>query len=242
MSNRNITSGELKDVSFPTAKQGYPPEKVDAVIALCANTIEDLESQVAQLQNAVAMARAESAPMELASVGDDEDVIAQWLTTLDPLEIDREVQKNIAEAIVESTMAASHIRTEARERVKSLIDAVAVEVQKLMAIVKQARGSVAASNDLPNSIAKWQGEFAGSIGVLLQQLQLPWTVQVSQLAKVLAHMAENSAQVTDPETASGEKLNKKGEAGSSIKRRQTANYDDVDEDPKSASITKGKWS
>lgn len=240
MAHRNITSGELKEVSFPVAKQGYPAEKVDAVIELCANTIEDLENQVAQLQNAVAMARAESAPMELSSVVDDEDVIAQWLTTLDPMEIDLEVQKNIAEAIVESTMAASHIRTEARERVKSLIDAVAVEVQKLMVIVKTARGSVAASNELPNSIATWQGEFAGSIGVLLQQLQLPWTVQVSQLAKVLAHMAENAKEAPESKKTKSEKLDSKGSTKSSIKRRQTATYDEPDKD--NSSITTGKWS
>ena len=72
MAHRNITPGELKSVTFPIAKSGYPADKVDAVISLCAETIEDLENQVAQLQNAVAMARAESAPMELATVGDDE--------------------------------------------------------------------------------------------------------------------------------------------------------------------------
>ena len=240
MAHRNITPGELKSVTFPIAKSGYPADKVDAVISLCAETIEDLENQVAQLQNAVAMARAESAPMELASVGDDEDVIAQWLTTLDPLEIDREVQKNIAEAIVESTMAASHIRTEARERVKALIDAVAVEVQKLMTIVKEARSSVAASNELPNSIAAWQGEFSGHIGVLLQQLQLPWTVQVSQLAKVLAHMAESTAEPTGPKRLKSEKLGAKGETGSSIKRRQTTTLDDPE--TSNSKTTKGQWS
>jgi len=165
MAKRNLTSGELRAVSFPTAKSGYESDKVDAVLEICASTIEDLEDQVAQLQNAVAMARAESAPMELATIQDDEDVIAQWLTTLDPMDIDREVQKNIAEAIVESTMAASHIRSEARERVKTLIDSVAVEVQKLMQIVKQSRSSLAATNELPNSIAQWQGEFATKIAL-----------------------------------------------------------------------------
>ena len=239
MANRNITSGDLRNVKFPVEKSGYPTDKVDAVIELCAATIEDLESQVSQLQNAVAMARAESAPMELASAGDDEDVIAQWLTTLNPLDIDREVQKHIAEAIVESTMAASHIRTEARERVKSLIDAVAVEVQKLMTIVKQSRGSVAATNDLPNSIAQWQGEFAGRIGTLLQQLQLPWTVQVSQLAKVLAHMAETANQPENTIASKSEKVGSKRETGSSIKRRQTSTFDEMD--APSQSTTKGQW-
>lgn len=236
MTKRTIQSGDLRNLSFPTSKSGYETDKVDAVIAICADTIEDLENQVAQLQNAVAMARAESAPMELASVADDEDVIAQWLTTLDPMKIDLEVQKNIAEAIVESTMAASHIRTEARERVKTLIDAVAVEVQKLMTIVKAARGSVAASNDLPNAVSQWQGEFAGRIGTLLAQLQLPWTVQVSQLAKVLAHMAENSADEIEV-NANAEKT--KRQSGSSIKRRQTS----MNEEPEisKASTTKGEW-
>ena len=197
MAKRNLTSSEIRGVSFPVAKSGYESDKVNAVLEVCASTIEDLEDQIAQLQNAVAMARAESAPMELANVQDDEDVIAQWLTTLDPMDIDREVQKNIAEAIVESTIAASHIRSEARERVKTLIDSVAIEVQKLMAIVKESRSSLAATNKLPDSIVQWQGEFASRIGKLLQQLQLPWTVQVSQLAKVLAHMAENTLPPED---------------------------------------------
>jgi|GEM_PF-2816651 len=240
MAKRNITSGELRGVSFPVTKSGYEADKVDAVLEICASTIEDLEDQVAQLQNAVAMARAESAPMELASIQDDEDVIAQWLTTLDPMEIDREVQKNIAEAIVESTMAASHIRSEARERVKALIDAVAVEVQKLMQIVKQSRSSLAATNELPNSIAKWQGEFATKIGALLQQLQLPWTVQVSQLAKVLAHMAENTAESGESLSNSKSKTsNNSDDMGSSIKRRKTREYEDED---KNAKTTKGQWS
>ncbi|MFN8016398.1 MAG: DivIVA domain-containing protein [Acidimicrobiia bacterium] len=227
--SRNISSGDLRNVSFPTAKSGYDSEKVDAVIEICASTIEDLENQVAQLQNAVAMARAEAAPMELANVHDDEDVIAQWLTTLDPLEIDREVQKNIAEAIVESTMAASHIRTEARERVKSLIDAVAVEVQKLVKLVKQSRSSVAAANQLPNELAQWQGTFATKIGKLLQELQLPWTVQVSQLAKVLAHMAENVNEIETPEKPKTPPL---------IKRRQT----NIDDGESTSATTKGHWS
>lgn len=238
MANRNITSAELKEVEFPEVeKDGYDPAKVNAVMLVAAETISNLEDQITDLQNAVALARAESAPMELAIVNDDEDVIAQWLTTLDPLEIESEVQKNIAEAIVESTMAASHIRSEARERVKSLIDAVALEVQKLMSIVKLARGSVAATNDLPNSLATWQGEFAGNIGQLLQQLQLPWTVQVSQLAKVLAHMAENM-KLEDPEENNKHKSKSGTKPTTSIKRRQTAINDEPDN---STAFTKGEW-
>ena len=236
MTHRNISSQELRSASFPTSKSGYTTETVDAVIQLCADSIEDLENQVTQLQNAVAMARSESAPMELAYTGDDEDVIAQWLTTLNPLDISQEVQKNIAEAIVESTMAASHIRSEARERVKALIDAVALEVQKLMIIIKDSRVSVAATNDLPNALAIWQGEFSSRIGVLLQQLQLPWTVQVSQLAKVLAHMAEHELDAIH----SQENTEYSHEAGSSIKRRQSTPHNNEDGSPTTRTI-KGQW-
>lgn len=236
MAHRNISSQELRTASFPTSKSGYATETVDAVIQLCADSIEDLENQVTQLQNAVAMARSESAPMELAYTGDDEDVIAQWLTTLNPLDIAQEVQKNIAEAIVESTMAASHIRSEARERVKALIDAVALEVQKLMIIIKDSRVSVAATNDLPNALAIWQGEFSSRIGILLQQLQLPWTVQVSQLAKVLAHMAEHELD----DIHSQKNTEHIHEAGSSIKRRQSTPHNNEDGSPTTRTI-KGQW-
>lgn len=231
MAHRNVTSDELRNVSFSESESGYTTTDVDIVMKACADTIEELEAQVSQLHNALAMARAESAPMELASAGDDEDVIAQWLTTLDPLDIDREVQKTIAESIVESTMAASHIRSEARERVKSLIDAVAVEVQKLMVVVKESRSSVAATQNLPHALVEWQGEFSAHIGVLLEQLQLPWTVQVSQLAKVLSHMAENGADYVEPQ----DRRPAAPKSGPSVKRRLT---NLIEED---TSTTTGKW-
>lgn len=187
-----VSANDLRSASFPNVKSGYDAEKVDAVIELCAQTIESLEEQVMDLQRSVAMARAEAAPMEIGNNADEEDAIAQWLTTLDPLDIGQEVQKNIAEAIVESTMAASHIRTEAKERVKALINAVADEVQKLIAMIKEARGSLEAATHLQENISMWEAQFSKRIGLLLEELQLPWTVQVSQLAKVLAHMADGN--------------------------------------------------
>ncbi len=237
MAHRIVTSEELRNVSFPESESGYPSHDVDIVISACADTIEELEAQVIQLHNALAMARAESAPMELASAGDDEDVIAQWLTTLDPLDIDREVQKTIAESIVESTMAASHIRSEARERVKSLIDAVANEVQKLMGVVKDSRSSVAAAQNLPTALVEWQGEFAVHIGTLLEQLQLPWTVQVSQLAKILTHMAENGPDYVDPVIQQQEKRPPSSSAAA-IKRRL---INQSDEDEEEISNSSSKW-
>jgi DivIVA domain-containing protein len=236
---RHITSRDLKGVQFPKGKSGYDPEKVDAVMAVCADTIESLENQIEELQRAVAMARAESSPMELASQVDEEDAIAQWLTTLDPTEIDLEVQKNIAEAIVESTMAASHIRSEARERVKQLIDAVASEVQKLIAIVRESKSSVAASADLPLALAAWEGEFSTRIGTLLQQLQLPWTVQVSQLAKVLSHMVDNPSEGIPAQSKKVKsKIREATEDGSLSIRRSQTNSDDND----MSTTTKGTWS
>lgn len=237
MARPHISAQDLRAASFPKTKSGYDPDKVDAVMNICADTIEGLELQIEELQRAVAMARAESAPMELAHQVDEEDAIAQWLTTLDPTEIDREVQKNIAEAIVESTMAASHIRSEARERVKALIDAVASEVQKLVAIVKESKSSVAAGTELPNALAAWEGEFSSRISVLLQQLQLPWTVQVSQLAKVLSHMVDNPSE---PNFSAQKKMKSKTREASedstfSIRRSQTEPDND-------SSTVKGSWS
>lgn len=241
MANNNISANDLRGVEFPKEKSGYSGEKVDAVINICADTIESLEQQVQELQRAVAMARAESAPMELTNQFDEEDAIAQWLTTLDPTQIDLEVQKNIAEAIVESTMAASHIRSEARERVKTLIDAVASEVQKLISLVRESRTSVAAANDLPKNISDWEAGFSSRIGTLLQQLQLPWTVQVSQLAKVLSHMADHTEETTYAEKKSVKTKTRKhkevDEGMLSIRRSQP----EVGEDDESKTV-KGSWS
>lgn len=202
MIHRLLTPQELRSAEFPIDdKPGYEIEKVDAAIELCAQTIEHLEDQIAELQRSVALARAESAPMEI-NESDEEDAIAQWLTTIDPLDISQEVQKNIAQTLVESTMAASHIRHEAKERAKSLIDAVADEVSKLVVIVKESRNSVESALKLQENIAMWEGGFSGRISLLLEQLQLPWTVQVSQLAKVLAHMAEKErTTIVEPEHA-----------------------------------------
>lgn len=241
MAHQHISSGDLRSIDFPKTKSGYDPEKVDAVIELCAKTVDSLEAQIQDLQRAVAMARAESAPMELGNSFDEEDAIAQWLTTLDPTEIDREVQKNIAEAIVESTMAASHIRTEARERVKTLIDAVANEVQKLISLIRESKTSVAVLNDLPTSISQWEAEFSTRIGTLLQQLQLPWTVQVSQLAKVLSHMAEHPSEQSNVERKSIRsrlKRDQQDDTTPSIKRSQTSSDDESDQDSKTV---KGNW-
>lgn len=240
MANNHITSNDLRGVSFPKEKSGYSAEKVDAVMNICADTIQGLEQQIEELQRAVAMARAESAPLEVASHVDEEDAIAQWLTTLDPTEIDLEVQKNIAEAIVESTMAASHIRSEARERVKTLIDAVASEVQKLISIIKESRTSVAATNELPNAISDWEANFSTRIGTLLQQLQLPWTVQVSQLAKVLSHMVEHPNDTVAEKksiTSKFRRSSQEEESIFSIKRSQTS-----DEDSEKNKTVKGSWS
>ncbi len=239
MAPKHITAKDLKGIEFPREKSGYETDKVDAVIQICADTIESLEAQIEELQRAVAMARAESAPMEVNSSFDEEDAIAQWLTTLDPTEIDLEVQKNIAEAIVESTMAASHIRSEARERVKTLIDAVASEVQSLIKIVREAKTSVAASNELPSNIAKWEAGFSSRIGTLLQQLQLPWTVQVSQLAKVLSHMADHTAENIAEKKSIKSKFKRNAEEDESllsIKRSQTT------ESEQDSKTVKGSWS
>ena len=203
MANRNIDSKELRSLSMPDAKFGYDKQIVDTVIAGCADTISDLEQQIEELNSALAYLRAQSAPLEInrsdQSEDDDDDSMLNWLNNLDPLKIDQEVQRTIAEAIVGSTMAASHIRSEAKDRVKLLIDAVALEVRKLVDIVHQAKTSYVLSAELPTALASWEGEFKAKISTLLSQLELPWTVQVSQLAKVLNHMSANQIAALETE-------------------------------------------
>ena len=228
MTNRNIDSNELRSLSMPEAKSGYDKKIVDTVIAGCADTIADLEAQIEELNRAMQYLRAQSAPMEVESEDDQSanDSILTWLNNLDPLDIDQEVQRNIAEAIVGSTMAASHIRQEAKERIKILIDAVALEVKKLVELVRMSKTSVALSSQLPVALSAWEGEFSGKISTLLSQLQLPWTVQVSELAKVLNHMSNNQTPLL-----------------------QQSNQDQVIEerrkyprpDPTTSVTTKGKW-
>ena len=228
---------------MPDAKFGYDKQIVDTVIAGCADTISDLEQQIEELNSALAYLRAQSAPLEInrsdQSEDDDDDSMLNWLNNLDPLKIDQEVQRTIAEAIVGSTMAASHIRSEAKDRVKLLIDAVALEVRKLVDIVHQAKTSYVLSAELPTALASWEGEFKAKISTLLSQLELPWTVQVSQLAKVLAHMAETANQPENTIASKSEKVGSKRETGSSIKRRQTSTFDEMD--APSQSTTKGQW-
>ena len=194
MANRNIDSKELRSLSMPEAKSGYDKSIVDTVIAGCADTISDLEQQVEELNKALQYLRAQSSPMEIDDDSEDDDrndSMLNWLNNLDSFNIDLEVQKNIAEAIVGSTMAASQIRHEAKERIKILINAVAAEVKKLVELVHLSKTSFALNAELPNMLAAWEGEFSGKISTLLSQLELPWTVQVSQLAKVLNHMSTN---------------------------------------------------
>jgi hypothetical protein len=197
MANRSIDSRELRSLIMPEAKSGYDKNIVDTVITACADTIHDLENQIEELNKALHFLRAQSAPMEIVDETDDStnDTILSWLNNLDPLNIDQAVQRNIAEAIVGSTMAASQIRHEATERIKILIDAVAIEVKKLIDIVRESKTSVALTSELPISLSKWEGEFSGQISTLLSQLELPWTVQIAQLAKVINHMSQN--QITN---------------------------------------------
>ncbi len=53
------------------------------------------------------------------------------------------------------------------------------------------------STDLPNSLSAWEGEFSGKINKLLTQLELPWTVQVSELAKVINHLSNSQSVPED---------------------------------------------
>ena len=184
MANRNIDSKELRSLSMPEAKSGYDKSIVDTVIAGCADTISDLEQQVEELNKALQYLRAQSSPMEIDDDSEDDDTndsILNWLNNLDSFNID----------LVGSTMAASQIRHEAKERIKILINAVAAEVKKLVELVHLSKTSFALNAELPNMLAAWEGEFSGKISTLLSQLELPWTVQVSQLAKVLNHMSTN---------------------------------------------------
>ncbi|MFZ4585891.1 MAG: hypothetical protein ACOYNI_11775 [Acidimicrobiia bacterium] len=189
---RFVTAKELRELEPPSVKgNGFDRDATLALLDVAADTIDHLEGRIAELQRAVAMARAESAPMEITPAHDDtDDVFTEWLANLDPIELDREVQKSIAETMVEATLAARQIRSEAQDRIKALTDAVCAEVHDLMNVVAASRGSLEAMHQLPNEIAAWEGRFSSRIGRLMEQLQLPWTAQVSQLARLLTHMAE----------------------------------------------------
>lgn len=229
MAKRNIDSKELRSLSMPDAKFGYDKEIVDTVISGCADTISDLEQQIEELNTALSYLRAQSAPLEVNRqdqfTDDDDDSMLAWLNDLDPLKIDQEVQRTIAEAIVGSTMAASHIRAEAKERVKILIDAVAVEVKKLVELVRKSKTSNVLITELPKALSAWEGEFRFNISSLLSQLELPWTVQVSQLAKVLNHMSENQI---------GEIDKKQNKSSHSVRAQKPTQKND-------SKTTKGQW-
>lgn len=192
---RLISARELRELEPPAAKGGaFEREPTLQLLDVAADTIETLEAQVVELQRTVAIARSESAPIEITThVEDTEDVFTEWLANLDPIQLDRQVQASIAQAMVEATLAARQIRTEGQERIKALVDAVTAEVETLVHLVTAAKGSMQAMHSLPEDLATWQGRFAARIGRLMEQLQLPWTAQVSQLARLLTHLATSEA-------------------------------------------------
>ncbi len=190
---RLISSRELRDIEPPSARSGtFEREPTLQLLDVAADTIESLEAQIVELQRTVAIARTESAPLEITTnTAEPEDVFTEWLANLDPIQLDRQVQASIAQAMVEATLAARQIRAEGQERIKALVDAVTGEVEALAEIVQTSRGSLQAMHRLPEDLATWQGRFAARIGALMEQLQLPWTAQVSQLARLLTHLAAN---------------------------------------------------
>lgn len=190
MRNVPITSGELRDTEIPTARNGYAQIVVDQLLERAGDTIDDLHRQIGELHQAIAMVRAESSSVELPALppAPAEQVLASWLTSLDPADLERHVQAAIAETMVEATLAARKIRQEAVDRVTVLADALAAETQRLMQLVDGARGSVAGMNRLPAELAAWQGAFAARMRTLFEQMQLPWTAQVSQVASLLTRV------------------------------------------------------
>jgi uncharacterized alpha-E superfamily protein len=195
---RLISSRELRDIEPPSARGGtFDREPTLQLLDVAADTIESLEAQIVELQRTVAIARTESAPMEITNYADDpDDVFTEWLANLDPIQLDRQVQASIAQAMVEATLAARQIRAEGQERIKALVDAVTAETEALVHIVTNSRGSLEAMHRLPEDLATWQGHFGARIGALMEQLQLPWTAQVSQLARLLSHLAAAEAPKT----------------------------------------------
>lgn len=197
MGIRIVTSKQIREVQIPEEKNGYNKDTVNKVIEVASDTVEELERQLKELQEALASARADSAPMDIGSGSSnpaDEQVIARWLTTLSPLDISTETQRIIAESVVESTMAASHIRKEAKDRLTQLCNAVSTQVMTLIQELNTSQVSAVGVSKIPSIVTTWQKEFSRSISQLLQQLELPWTVQVSQLSQVLSKMAEGQVQ------------------------------------------------
>lgn len=192
---RLISARELREIEPPAARGGaFEREPTLQLLDVAADTIESLETQIVELQRTVAIARSESAPIEITTQAEEpEDVFTEWLANLDPIQLDRQVQASIAQAMVEATLAARQIRSEGQERIKALVDAVTAEVETLVQLVSTAKGSMQAMHQLPEDLATWQGRFAARIGALMEQLQLPWTAQVSQLARLLTHLATTEA-------------------------------------------------
>lgn len=162
----------------------------ERLLERAALTIEDLTRQLAELHQTIAVLRSDSAAIDLpvAVATPTEDVLVAWLASLDPVELDRHVQAAIAEAMVESTMAARRIRQEAIARTQVFVDAVALEANRLIELVAGARGSVTAMNTLSYDLSQWQGGFQAVFRRMLEQLMLPWATQVSQVATLLTRM------------------------------------------------------
>ena len=211
MAIRIITSKELQDLSIPKSKRGkgYDEEFVNSLVKVTYETVSEMEKQIGDLQSALASARADSAPLDVtnSTTHGDEQAIANWLTTLSPLDISAEAQKAIAQTIVESTLAASHIRTEAKQRASQLFNAIASEVASLTVRLTKAKESYVGINEIPAVVDQWEKEFAQKISTLLSQLELPWTVQVSELSTLLSKIATqtNSSKVLPPEQPDNKK-------------------------------------
>jgi hypothetical protein len=199
----HVTPDELRTPSIPAAKNGLDPAAVDRLLSRAASTIDDLSRQVGDLHQTIAVLRSESATIDLPTAAETpaEEVLVAWLASLDPLELERHVEAAIAESMVESTIAARRIRQEAIARTQAFADSIATEAVRLNELISGARGSVAAMNRLSSDLAAWQLAFQSTLARGLEQLQMPWSTQIYQVAQLLAKM--NGGRVPDIHAGGG---------------------------------------
>ena len=194
MARPYVSAENLRNSRIPEVKGGFKRDETLALVALAAETIKSLEDQVIELQRAVATARAEAVPMDVgvSTVGHEtEDAISKWLANLDPVKVDQEVQQTIADSIVESTLAARQIRSEAQKRISVLVDEIARSVRQLFEDVNLAKSTVQGVAQIPTIVTSWEAQFSKRINQMLKQLDIPWTAQVAELAKVLTRLAND---------------------------------------------------
>lgn len=174
--------------------------EVTLLVERAAQTLEAKREQLLELEVSVARLRAEGPPQASASRTLPEEAIAAWAAALPPEAIERHTMEAVARPIIEATNAATIMGREAAARVETLLDSVLGEVAALIETVSSARGSMAAMSVLPQDLAAWEAAFKARVRQLLDQIDLPWTSEVSHVARLLSHVASDGPSSPSPRT------------------------------------------